>query len=144
VRFSSFEFTFNTRKQAEAAVENHVKTDPHVRELIAKMARSEVKSYLQDLAEEAEMPFPSAAGFLSGIAKELKSRQAGYQDGNPFARPPGWVPPSFTTETEFPASAPSCDDECCPGFGGPAYWHIGSGCKPHQHPEHICTPGEQD
>jgi hypothetical protein len=37
---------------------------PEARSSIARVARGEVKNYLADLAEGADMPFPSAAGFL--------------------------------------------------------------------------------
>jgi len=38
------------------------------REVIAKMARSEVKNYLADLAEQAEVPFDDPVSFLRNIA----------------------------------------------------------------------------
>lgn len=39
------------------------------RELVARMARSEAKSYLAALAEEASLPFGTPAQFLAGIAR---------------------------------------------------------------------------
>jgi hypothetical protein len=46
---------------------DHLRADPEVRALIAKMARAEVKNYLAELAEAANLPFSSAAGFLTGL-----------------------------------------------------------------------------
>ena len=51
----------------ERVVLDHLRADPEVRAVVAKMARSEVKGYLADLAEQAEMPFVNAAGFLRGV-----------------------------------------------------------------------------
>lgn len=41
------------------------------RALIARMARSEVKSYLQELAEGADMPFRGPDSFLAAIREHL-------------------------------------------------------------------------
>jgi hypothetical protein len=41
------------------------------RELVSRMARSEVKNYLAEIAEEAEMPFVSAATWLRGIQLQI-------------------------------------------------------------------------
>jgi hypothetical protein len=49
----------------------HMKDDPEVRMIAAKMARSEVKNYLAALAEQAEYAFDSPAGFLRGIRVNL-------------------------------------------------------------------------
>jgi hypothetical protein len=46
---------------------------PDGQSMIARMARSEVKNYLAELAEEAEMPFVSAAGFLRGVRSSMFS-----------------------------------------------------------------------
>jgi hypothetical protein len=51
----------------EARVAHTIRTQPEPRNIIAKMARSEVKNYLAQLAEEAEMPFGDPAGFLRAI-----------------------------------------------------------------------------
>jgi hypothetical protein len=53
------------------SVLEHMKTDPEVRMLAAKMTRSEVKNYLAALAEQAEYPFDSPAGFLRAIRVNL-------------------------------------------------------------------------
>lgn len=51
--------------------EIHLRTDTHLvdpsggRALIAKMARSEVKNYLAELAEQAGVPFTSPVGFIT-------------------------------------------------------------------------------
>lgn len=41
---------------------------PAYREIINRMARSEVKNYLAELAEQAGLPFPGAAEFLASAA----------------------------------------------------------------------------
>jgi hypothetical protein len=43
------------------------------RELVARLARSEVKNYLAEIAEEAEMPFVSGAGFLHALLADAVS-----------------------------------------------------------------------
>jgi hypothetical protein len=53
------------------SVLEHMKADPEVRMLAAKMTRSEVKNYLAALAEQAEYPFDSPAGFLRAIRVNL-------------------------------------------------------------------------
>lgn len=40
---------------------------PAARQVLAKAARSEVKNYLAELAEQAEVPFGDPAGFLRGL-----------------------------------------------------------------------------
>lgn len=49
------------------AVSTTVKTHPAFRELVARMARAEVKNYLETLAEEADMPFTGPAEFLRSV-----------------------------------------------------------------------------
>jgi hypothetical protein len=51
-----------------------------VRDIIARMARSEVKNYMAELAEAAELPFGDAAVFLGLIreAMNLPSIKLGY------------------------------------------------------------------
>jgi hypothetical protein len=44
---------------------------PHGRALVGKVARSEVKDYLAELAEEADMPFPGPMGFLANVKLNL-------------------------------------------------------------------------
>ena len=41
------------------------------REIVAKMARSEVKNYLAELAEENELPFGDPAAFLAQVRTRL-------------------------------------------------------------------------
>jgi hypothetical protein len=53
------------------SVLEHMKADPEVRMIAAKMTRSEVKNYLAALAEQAEYPFDSPAGFLRAIRLNL-------------------------------------------------------------------------
>lgn len=60
-----------TRRTISQQVSDHL-ASAEVRELLARMIRSEVKNHLAELAEEAEMPFPSAAGFLRGIVAALR------------------------------------------------------------------------
>lgn len=57
------------------AVRDHMRDDPNIRQIAASMARSEVKNYLAQLAEDAELPFRSPVGFiqdLSGALIELR------------------------------------------------------------------------
>lgn len=54
-----------------------VKHDPEVRGLVAAMARSEVKNYLADLAEQAGVPFSSAEGFITHVTVASKMAAAG-------------------------------------------------------------------
>jgi hypothetical protein len=44
---------------------------PPGRALVARTARSEVKDYLAELAEEADMPFPGPMGFLANVKLNL-------------------------------------------------------------------------
>jgi hypothetical protein len=44
---------------------------PSSHQAVARMARSEVKNYLAELAEEAEMPFDNPAGFLRAVHLEM-------------------------------------------------------------------------
>lgn len=46
-----------------------LRTDPEARQIVARMARSEVKNYLAQLAEEAEIPFASPTKFLALVMK---------------------------------------------------------------------------
>jgi hypothetical protein len=55
------------------AVLEQMKTDPEVRVIAAKMARSEVKNYLAALAEEADYAFDSPAGFLRAIRVNIST-----------------------------------------------------------------------
>lgn len=47
--------------------------DPEYRKIIAKIARAEVKNYLAELAESAEMPFPSPEGYLRNLENLRKT-----------------------------------------------------------------------
>jgi hypothetical protein len=68
------------------AVLEHMKTDPEVGMIAAKMARSEVKNYLAALAERAEYPFDSPAGFLRAIRVNLThfGTSANLNDDEPY------------------------------------------------------------
>jgi hypothetical protein len=44
---------------------------PEVQRAVARMARSEVKNYMAELAEQAEVPFPSPAGFLRALRLDM-------------------------------------------------------------------------
>lgn len=45
-------------------IRRFVAVDPAIRQVIARMARSEVKNYLAQLAEEAEVPFDDPVSCL--------------------------------------------------------------------------------
>lgn len=45
-------------------MERFLATDRRAREVVARMARSEVKNYLAEVAEEAGVPFGSPAQFI--------------------------------------------------------------------------------
>lgn len=66
MKFRSLEVTFNSRKQAAEAVEDYVRNSVEVRHVIARMARSEVKNCLAEVAEVAGVPY-IAPGFLGPI-----------------------------------------------------------------------------
>jgi hypothetical protein len=64
MKIGPVEFHWHPGKSTYAAtVEKYLKSQ-HVREGVARMARSEVKSYLAEIAEEAEIPFASPVDFL--------------------------------------------------------------------------------
>lgn len=50
-----------------AEVRDYLSDSPEVRRGIARIARGEIKDYLTELAEEAEMPFTSPGGLLGYI-----------------------------------------------------------------------------
>jgi hypothetical protein len=56
MRFRSLEVTLNNRRQAEVNVLAFIKDSREVRELVAKMARSETKNYVAELCEQAGEP----------------------------------------------------------------------------------------
>lgn len=56
------------RRDDEAAVLSYLATHPAPRGIVAKMARSEIKSYLAELAEQAEVPFSDPAAFVRELA----------------------------------------------------------------------------
>lgn len=67
MKFGPIEVFFNPGEATvDAAVRIHLRT-AEVRESIARIARSEVKNYLAELAEKAEMPYPGAVEFLKDI-----------------------------------------------------------------------------
>jgi type III secretion system FlhB-like substrate exporter len=51
------------------AVLTYLATTESARAIIAKMARAEVKNYLAELAEQAEVPFGDPAEFVRDLAK---------------------------------------------------------------------------
>jgi hypothetical protein len=55
-------------------VMRHLRDDPEIRKIVARMARSEVKNYLAHIAEEAMLPFHSPEDFLGRIDILLKTR----------------------------------------------------------------------
>jgi hypothetical protein len=56
---------------------------PAARQVVARVARSEVKNYLAELAEKAEIPFVSAQGFVTA----LQGASKGVASGELTARP---------------------------------------------------------
>jgi hypothetical protein len=81
MRFRSLEITFNSRsaleEQAKGVLTERARSQDFCQS-VAKMARSEVKNYLAELAEESELPFGDVAGFLRG----LKTLMAGVSTTN--------------------------------------------------------------
>lgn len=67
MRIGNLYVTWRTSRKAldlEVHVLNYLGNHPKAREVTARMARSEVKSYLAELAEEAEVPFGDVAQFI--------------------------------------------------------------------------------
>lgn len=58
------------KKTIERQVDEHL-VSQDVREIIARMARSEVKNYLAQLAEENDLPFSDPAAFLAQVRTRL-------------------------------------------------------------------------
>lgn len=86
VKVGPVEVFFNRRGALIEATRAYLRS-PEVSESVARMARSEVKNYLAELAEEAEIPFGGAAEFLrvvtSGANREDRLRlRARGQPGN--------------------------------------------------------------
>ena len=67
MRFKSVDIIYNSATALRDKALEMLSTDPTIRQLIAKMARSEVKNYLAELAEEAELPFGNPASFLRNV-----------------------------------------------------------------------------
>ena len=59
--------TSQKQRDGQAAVLSYLASHPEARAITAKMARSEVKNYLADLCEQAEIPFGDPAQFLRNI-----------------------------------------------------------------------------
>lgn len=57
------------------AVTSTVKTDPAFRQLVARMARAEVKSYLAEIAEQAGVPFESPSAFLAAAVGSVYDKE---------------------------------------------------------------------
>jgi hypothetical protein len=53
-----------------ATIAATMRTHPPFRALLAKIARAEVKNYMAELAEDAEMPFIGPAEFLRIVRSE--------------------------------------------------------------------------
>lgn len=49
--------------------------------VIARVARSEVKNYLAEVAEQAELPYPGAADFVHQVHMDAALIQAAREDG---------------------------------------------------------------
>jgi len=76
--------------------------DIATRNAIARLARGEVKNYLAELAEGAEMPFPSAAGFLRGLREVIEqTTTTGSAEYDETADPADDYPFSVTDETHI-------------------------------------------
>jgi hypothetical protein len=74
VRIGSLHINWLTpagKRTIAVEVVDAIATHPAPSAVIAKMARSEVKNYLAQLAEEAEMPFGNPAGFLRTVRIEV-------------------------------------------------------------------------
>lgn len=56
-----------TRRQKVREIINDYVASREVREMTAKIARSEVKSYLQDLSEDAGRPYTGPVEFIQDI-----------------------------------------------------------------------------
>lgn len=56
-----------------ATVREHMRDDPKISQIAASMARSEVKNYLAQIAEAAELPFRSSVEFIQEINKGVGS-----------------------------------------------------------------------
>ncbi len=70
MKLGSVEITLNSRKQAEVAVANYVRSD-EMRLLVARVARSEVKNYLQTICEEAGISFTSVRDILPQLGVKM-------------------------------------------------------------------------
>lgn len=67
-----FEFHWHPGPGTVAAeVRDYLAGAPEVQRAVARMARSEVKNYLAELAEEADVPFGSPSGFLGAVRAML-------------------------------------------------------------------------
>lgn len=68
MKFGPFEIYYHPGETTvEQAVKRHLATDPGVARAIARMARSEVKNYLAELAEDAEVPFGDPVSFIRTV-----------------------------------------------------------------------------
>jgi hypothetical protein len=70
MKIGPFEFYWNPGPDTVTArVRGYLASAPEVQRAIARMARSEVKNYLAELAEQAEVPFAGPAAFVRGITR---------------------------------------------------------------------------
>lgn len=71
MKFGPIEVLFNPGEATvEVATRNYLRS-PMGRMHIARMARSEVKNYLAELAEKAEMPFNSPSEFIKALERDI-------------------------------------------------------------------------
>lgn len=50
----------------------HLRTDPEVRKILAMLGRSEIKNYLAEIAELAELPYFGPVEFLHFVTEGVK------------------------------------------------------------------------
>lgn len=67
--------TSQQSRDAEAALLDYLATDEHPRAIVARMARSEVKNYLAEVAEAAEVPYFGATGFVRDVVSGALDRE---------------------------------------------------------------------
>lgn len=74
MRIGNLHLTWVTTRQQQLIREEikRLMQDRDTREMVGRIIRGEAKNYLAELAEEAEMPFPSPAGFLRALQAMLR------------------------------------------------------------------------
>jgi hypothetical protein len=85
--------TSDRDRQVRRIARNYM-VGPDGREIVARMARSEVKNYLADLAELAELPFVSPQVFLKVVRavllEEDRAPDPADEEAERFAAPADW------------------------------------------------------